>query len=892
MAFLNFSVLSIGGLLVAIPIVLHLLMRKRPQHQLFPALRFLRQRQSTNRRQMRLQNWLLLFLRCAAIGLLALLMARPTVASGVAGDWIRALLIAALLPATLFGAILSANRQRTRLLAGLLGAVSLVLAGFLILFVRRAVTAAPHQMLGDQAAPVAAVFVFDTSTRMSYQQANTTRLQEACATARWLIEQLPADSEVAVLDTASHRGSFAIDIGAALNVIDSLEISHTGVSLPEVVASAIDLVRPREDKRREVYVMTDLTEAAWPDEAARSLASKLEQTPQTMVYVLDVGVELPRNLAIDGLTLVNDSLSVGQMLRIEAHVTHVIQRDHTGPAGSSVSVPAGEIALEPAVVPSRSGDEEREVIPSHFTLEVYLEEPDATRPVLVDGKIQWPESRLRQRVEVVLPPGGSQVIPLALSGFAQGTHHGYLAIQTQDGLSIDNRRDFVFEVREAWPILLVTGSGANAAYVRNVLEPVVWTNELHPGSRSGTDSGQTDADAGGNGSAFACDVVDAGQLTSLDLTNYAAIGLLDPNPQDEIFWQRLAQYVENGGGLAICLGRNAQPMPAFNQLAAELLPGQLQLQSRPAEGAELYLSARNLAHPLVAAFRPVEATIPWQNSPVFRHWLLTQLKPGAARVLDFTNSQAAIWEATLGRGRVLTMTTPLSDSKSDRATWNWLPTGESPIPFVILVNEMFSYLASHTSSALNVAVGNEATLATDSSRTVMPPLGDSPPVNRELGSEARVDDRLANSPAGSDASRGDTLTVGPGERYQLFTPNGDWQEVTSTGGLVHVAFTQVPGAYHLKPTTPGVRPLGFAAQLPATASQVQRMSMSAATERLHAWLGKDRFVLARGRTEIDRGIGQARVGRELFPLVALLLCATLGIEHLVSNRFYQATGTT
>ncbi len=70
MAFVNFSLL-LGGTLLAIPVVLHLVMRQQPKQLVFPALRFIKQRQDANRRQLQLRHWLLLFLRCLAIALLA-----------------------------------------------------------------------------------------------------------------------------------------------------------------------------------------------------------------------------------------------------------------------------------------------------------------------------------------------------------------------------------------------------------------------------------------------------------------------------------------------------------------------------------------------------------------------------------------------------------------------------------------------------------------------------------------------------------------------------------------------------------------------------------------------------------------------------------------------------
>ena len=117
-------VLLAGTALIAVPIVLHLIMRQQPRHLEFPALRFIQRRRKTNTRQMRLRHLLLLALRCAAIALAAIGLARPSIG-----------------PSGLFGT----------------GA----------------------GVLGDREAPVAAALLFDTSPRMLYRQKNTTRLDDA-----------------------------------------------------------------------------------------------------------------------------------------------------------------------------------------------------------------------------------------------------------------------------------------------------------------------------------------------------------------------------------------------------------------------------------------------------------------------------------------------------------------------------------------------------------------------------------------------------------------------------------------------------------------------------------------------------------------------------------------
>ena len=64
MAVAHVLILGLGALLVAVPIVLHLLMRPKPQVITFPALRFVKEMHTTNQRSLNLRHWLLLLLRC------------------------------------------------------------------------------------------------------------------------------------------------------------------------------------------------------------------------------------------------------------------------------------------------------------------------------------------------------------------------------------------------------------------------------------------------------------------------------------------------------------------------------------------------------------------------------------------------------------------------------------------------------------------------------------------------------------------------------------------------------------------------------------------------------------------------------------------------------------
>src|SRR5439155_4616109 len=71
--------LAAGAALAALPVILHLFMRQKPKHVIFPALRLIRERQKRSRKKLRVKNWLLLLARMALLALMALALARPRI---------------------------------------------------------------------------------------------------------------------------------------------------------------------------------------------------------------------------------------------------------------------------------------------------------------------------------------------------------------------------------------------------------------------------------------------------------------------------------------------------------------------------------------------------------------------------------------------------------------------------------------------------------------------------------------------------------------------------------------------------------------------------------------------------------------------------------------------
>ena len=102
-----------------------------------------------------------------------------------------------------------------------------------------------------------------------------------------------------------------------------------------------------------------------------------------------------------------------------------------------------------------------------------------------------------------------------------------------------------------------------------------------------------------------------------------------------------------------------------------------------------------------------------------------------------------------------------------------------------------------------------------------------------------------------------------------------------------IRFTDHPGAYRLRGQKGGPVVRGFSVNLPATTSDLSRLPAG----NLDELLGEDRYHLARSREEIDRAVGNDRIGSEFYPLLITLMAVALGLEHLLANRFYRREDT-
>ncbi|HEY7089569.1 MAG TPA: BatA domain-containing protein, partial [Tepidisphaeraceae bacterium] len=211
-----------GLLLASIPIIIHILNRRRFKIVNWAAMEFLLQALRKNRRRLRFEQLLLLITRCAVLGFLGLALARP----------------------------LGCQENSLANLAG-----------------RRS---GMH------------VMVIDNSYSMAYEADRPdakTHLDQAKLLAKQLISRLSAGGESVVVITAAKPATAVIarpayDLEGARAAIDRIQQSYSDTDLLGALQKALEIGREESSQpNRNLYLFTDSTRSAWETQQSEALAA-------------------------------------------------------------------------------------------------------------------------------------------------------------------------------------------------------------------------------------------------------------------------------------------------------------------------------------------------------------------------------------------------------------------------------------------------------------------------------------------------------------------------------------------------------------------------------------------------------------------------------------------
>lgn len=791
MSFLHLSLLA-GLAAITVPIMLHLFGQRQPQLIDFPALRFVRETTQEQSSSWQLRHILLLLLRILMFALLAFALARPRVHSAMLGSifGVAGLSVAALIASVAAAVAMVSKRPASIWLTSLVVALALWISAGLWGF--QTVAFGPSVPSSDQSAPIAAAIIVDNGPTSGYQSENRSRLDAGKEMATWILDQLPVDSRVGVL-TSAPIGSLALDPSTAKSQVKLIEPQGSHVNLLARIRTSLDLVVASELERKEVYVITDLTTAAW-ESAEGDLAETLSGVrDEVLLQIIDIGQNKSFNWALGDPENDFDVVPAGGDVAIEVSVQRVVDSSDTAaPNNQSVTVELLKEAIDPRL------------------------------PIIADDQLKTAASSVVDRKVIDLSKSNSGSAILAGRNLEPGTHNFTIRIDRTDPLAIDNQRFVTVVATEQQPTLIVADDPALALQMQLIADP--------SGAR----------DAAGNPLV---ETVRSTQLPQVSVEKYAVICLLDPPPLSTVVAQRLKEHVLGGGGLLTILGPQlGTAARARTNAISEILPGEIGepiVRSQDARGT--FLDPVAISHPIFSELAAVSDDVPWSLFPVFRNWNFTKLEDDAITLIKMSdNTSPAVIARQMGQGQTFTFTTPIpAVQKVGQPLWNEIWIGDDPWPgFALLLGTMRSL-----SGAGAVSYTYES----------------SEPVS--LPNEAGV------WPT----------------RYELFLPQAQRRRLDASDGLLTAGNFEAPGIYRLRGQLgePIVR--GFSVNTPAADTNLQRVGR----EQLDTLLGEGNYRFAADRGDVESSVGQARFGRELYPLLMLFVAGVFLAEQAMSNRFYK-----
>jgi hypothetical protein len=171
------------------------------------------------------------------------------------------------------------------------------------------------------AAPKAVVLIFDTSPSMEYNPGDRTRLDLALFQARAVIDSLPIDCRVALIDSADplaiqdNTDRFTSPSNAR-PLLDAIRIRPANAPLNSVVQRSARLLQQSTTNGSSViYIFSDRTRGCW--DSAQPMPPL---PPDVRAVFVDVGVDEPLDLAIENIEVYPPLSAPGQQAEVRVRV--------------------------------------------------------------------------------------------------------------------------------------------------------------------------------------------------------------------------------------------------------------------------------------------------------------------------------------------------------------------------------------------------------------------------------------------------------------------------------------------------------------------------------------------------------------------------------------------
>ncbi len=263
MSFLSSTMLA-GLFAMIVPILIHLLQKRRVVDIPFSTLRFLKKVSAKTVRSARVENLLLLILRCAVLGLVALAAARP-VLSGLAAKF-----------------------------------------------------------AGGQVPRVIALVIYQ-SYSMSYRVGDKNRLDLAKEMAGAVLDQCKPGDSVAIIGATDRARGFipepTVEIEVARKALDSVQMTEGASSFAAAMRAAFQAVSRRDNGKRQIFVFTDSQPRSWKFEPESVISADWKNAEIELIVAHTDAVQ-GANIALLGVEFSSMFVSPGSVVRGMASVAN------------------------------------------------------------------------------------------------------------------------------------------------------------------------------------------------------------------------------------------------------------------------------------------------------------------------------------------------------------------------------------------------------------------------------------------------------------------------------------------------------------------------------------------------------------------------------------------
>ena len=463
---------------------------------------------------------------------------------------------------------------------------------------------------------------------------------------------------------------------------------------------------------------------------------------------------------------------------------------------------------------------------------VKLIQEDVGVPLIDDQTLKVPPANTVDQVTVDLNQSTDQQVTLTSQPLEPGAHNFRIELATADPLQIDNVRYSTLDVATEQPTLIVADDADAARLLRLAMSPGASDPTIVPSAANNANAAEQPRIASH---------IRSSQIEQAELERYGVIYINDPPSLPPTTIAKLDKFVRDGGGLFLGLGPSLGSLEDARQSPlVELLPGTpARIVRRPVDDDSLFLVPVSATHPLFQVYESVASDVPWNLFPLRRAWELEPLKP-AAQVLMTSSDHAhpALLTERRGEGQIMVLLTPLP-AQGGKQSWNELMSGSDPWPAFGLLVGAVRLLSGQLQNRTNFAAGESVVLDNDPKQF---------PSN-----------------------------------YMVFAPNGERRNLQADNGALLLGSLDQAGTYRLRGLQGSQVVRGVSVNTPVADTQLDRLASS----DLDAILGQGNYRVARDQSEVESSVGQARYGRELFPLLMACVAMLFLGEQAMSNRFYK-----